>query len=80
MYFWDGLSGPCDNKWLPLLSNHFICERFVSHKNPWIRVVSPDLAVILRASMWLAALDCVDSANTMVTKHMEAGGGVLECK
>lgn len=40
-----------------------------AHNHPWLPVVSPDLLLMLIASICLVALGCVDMANTMVTKH-----------
>lgn len=81
-YFWAGPSGQSDDKRFPcrpiISFVSVVCHRsHAAHNDPRLRVVSPDLAVMLTASICLAALDCVDIANTMVTKHMEAGGSVV---
>lgn len=81
-YFWAGPSGQSDDKWFPccpiISFVSVVCHRsHAAHNDPRLRVVASDLAVILTASICLAALDCVDIDNTMVTKHMEAGGSLL---
>lgn len=77
-YFWSGPSARPDHK---LLSNQIICDlshrSHAAHNHPWLRVVSPDLLLMLIASICLVAFGCVDMANAMVTKHMAAGGSVL---
>lgn len=80
-YFWAGPSVTSDDKrfpsWPIVSFVSIVCHRsHAGHNDPWLRVVSPDLAAMLIASICLATLDYVDIFERHGDKTY---GGWREC-